>query len=1149
MKLSGTTLELSATDLAGFLGCRHRTALDMAVAHGARERPKSEPDPLLEILWARGLEHERLYVESLQARGLSITDLREFERGDRDAHVARTLEAMRAGAEVIVQGALRDECWFGKPDVLLRIEKPSDLGPWSYEVIDTKLSKETKAGTILQLGLYSEMLALAQGARPEHFYVVTPDKKQPEHKFRLDDYAAYFRMIRAQMLDTVALEHTAVAEQYYPEPVPHCEICRWDMQCGHKRRKDDHLSLVAGISRVHRRELESRDIRTLESFVRAEMDFKPGRGSIESYVGLREQARLQFESRGRDVPVFELRAINEEMDEGLCRLPEPSPGDIFLDLEGDPFAGEGGREYLFGLVTLKGDDTPEYRSFWGMTAHEERDSFEQVMDFIFAAHKKHPAMHVYHYAPYEPSAFKRLMGRYATRERELDSMLRNQKFVDLYGVIRQGVRVGTERYSIKNLEPLYAFARDVDLREAGRNLRLMEQALELNAPDMVPAEVREAVEGYNKDDCISTLCLRDWLEKIRADYISKGMEIPRPQPPEVTMEELTEQQMRVEQLREKLLKGIPEEPSERTGEHQARWLLAYMLDYHRREDKAVWWEYFRLRDLPEEDLFDEPQAITGLQLVARIDEKLSKHGKPTGTVTDRYSFPLQEMELEECDLKLQDGTVWGKMIAVDRAARTVDIQKGPKKAETHSKSAFAHTYISPKEMEHTIFGIAERVASDGKVVVEKATPDSAARSLLLALPPRLKSGRFGTKPGEESVSSLKRTALALDKSVLAVQGPPGSGKTYSGAEMIRELVAAGKKVGIAATGHKVVRNLLDAIEESAAKAGKPIALGQKADDSYTDTAAITMLPGNPDVVDALAAGETPVIGGTAWLWSRGEMAGSVDVLFVDEAGQMSLANVLAMSPAARSIVLLGDPQQLEQPRKGSHPDGVSVSALDHMLAGHATIQDERGVFLPITWRLCPPIAEFTSELFYENRLKAKDGLERQRLHTKADFDGSGLWVVKVPHDGNRTSSIEEIDVVERLVGQLTARGATWTDKDGKRRQLNGCDILVVAPYNAQVSRLIERLAPTGARIGTVDKFQGQEAPVVIYSMATSRPEDAPRGMEFLYSINRLNVATSRARCTAIIVANERLFQPECRTPRQMKLANAVCRYRELAVSV
>jgi uncharacterized protein len=266
---------------------------------------------------------------------------------------------------------------------------------------------------------------------------------------------------------------------------------------------------------------------------------------------------------------------------------------------------------------------------------------------------------------------------------------------------------------------------------------------------------------------------------------------------------------------------------------------------------------------------------------------------------------------------------------------------------------------------------------------------------------------------------------------------------------------------------------------------------------------------------------------------------------------MSLANALAVSQAARSVVLLGDPQQLEQPRKGTHPDGVGVSALEHVMRGKQTIPPDMGIFLGETWRLAPSICAFTSELFYDGKLASRDGLDAQRIDGADNLPASGLAFVPVKHDGNRNYSDEEIDVVEDLVRQLSARGATWTSMKGgtPARLLSASDILVVAPYNSQVTRLTERLAKTGARVGTVDKFQGQEAAVVIYSMATSRSEDAPRGMEFLYNLNRLNVATSRARCLAIVVASPRLFEPECRSPLQMKLANAMCRYREMATTV
>jgi superfamily I DNA and/or RNA helicase len=243
-------------------------------------------------------------------------------------------------------------------------------------------------------------------------------------------------------------------------------------------------------------------------------------------------------------------------------------------------------------------------------------------------------------------------------------------------------------------------------------------------------------------------------------------------------------------------------------------------------------------------------------------------------------------------------------------------------------------------------------------------------------------------------------------------------------------------------------------------------------------------------------------------------------------------------------VLLGDPQQLEQPMQGSHPEDTDVSALDHILAGHQTIDPERGLFLEETWRLHPEICRFTSELFYEGRLRLHPGLEVQDLITQSRINGTGLRYLPISHTGNQSSSPEEADCVRDLVSEILRGTPEWVDREGKKRALSLDDILIIAPYNAQVVELQDRLP--GARIGTVDKFQGQEAPVVIYSMTTSSWSDAPRGMEFLYSLNRLNVATSRAKCVCILIASPSVFEVECRTPRQMQLANAFARYLELA---
>ena len=1130
---------LSATDLSSFLGCRHRTALDMAVALGKRE-PVYHSDPLLELLIQRGLEHERRFVDRLRVGDASVVDLSAVEHNAE--RLAKTHAAMREGTDAIVQGAFADGVWNGRPDILRRVAQPSALGQWSYEVYDTKLARETKAGTILQLSLYSELLAGAQGLMPDSFHVVTPTSGMSVESHRVNDYAAYFRAVRDKLLLAVAIGDEPLATQNYPEPVEQCEVCRWRKTCADKRRADDHLSLVAGISREQRRELQEHDFGTLTALARAPspLPFKPRRDSMRAYDRVRDQARLQLASRDLATPAYELLPVVEE--KGLCRLPEPSPGDLFLDLEGDPFVGEAGREYLFGVVAADGT----YESTWALTDAEEHRAFEAVIDRIVAVARAHSDMHVYHYAPYEPAAFTRLMGRFATREREFEAMLRAGRFVDLYAVVRQSMRIGVERYSIKNLESLYGFTRRVALDDANKRLRDVEYALESGATHDVPAEAREVVAGYNRDDCASTLALRVWLEEVRDAQLRAGAAITRP-PLDASAgkapEKVDEAARRVDALRVRLLAGIPEASAERNAEQQARWLLAYSLDYHRREDRVGWATHFRLCEAPDEDLYDKAEAIAGLEYAGRVEEvRYKKSGRPTGSVVDRYTFPPQEFEIGPGDdLWLSDKKQFGEVVAIDRTAQTIDIKKGKARAETHPTAVCAYNHVSTDDM-------AAALSRIGEAVVTGNDTYGAALSLLRGEAPRLAGEEFAGPADELPPDKALRVVGALDRTVLPIQGPPGAGKTFLGARMICALVGAGKRVGIVANSHKVIRLLLDEVVAESRRGDTRVAVAHRCDDD-DGSASVRCIKDNAAARRAIVDGEVNVLGGTAWLWSREEFAGAVDVLFGDEAGQFSLANAIAVSQAADSMVLLGDPQQLEQPRKGSHPEGVDVSALEHVLAGHRTIPSDRGIFLRETWRLAPSICRFTSEVFYEGRLASHAGLESQRVSGVDGFPDAGLVVVPVEHDANRNYSPEEVDAVAVLIRRLASGGAVWTNADGDDQQISGADIVVVAPYNAQVSRLTERLAGTGVPVGTVDKFQGQQAPVSIYSMSASSADEAPRGIEFLLSLNRLNVATSRARCLAIVVASPRLLEIDCRTPRQMQLANALCRFRELATPI
>ena len=799
----------------------------MGEALGKRQRP-TWTDPLLEALFARGLEHERNYVSRLSAAGKRIVDLSEINA--REEGLAATLEAIRTGAEVIVQGAVGNERWYGRPDVLLRVDSPSALGLWSYEVADTKLAADTRAGTILQLGLYCDLLADIQSLGPERFYVVTPDYADPVKAYRVNDYAAYFRLLRSRMEAVVEGDDDTLAAVNYPEPVDHCDVCPWSAPCSSKRRRDDHLSLVAGITRTQRRELATQNIMTVAELGNTPLPltFKPRRGAKELYVRIREQARLQVEARLADAPVFELIQPIEP-EKGLCRLPQPSPGDLFLDLEGDPFAGENGREYLFGLVSLSDAGQPLYQARWALTSTDEARAFSEVVGLIMDAWMSHPGMHVYHYAPYEPAALKRLMGRFAEREKDIDSLLRAGRFVDLYAVVRQGVRAGVERYSIKSLEPLYAFTRGVPLLDANRSLRAMEQALELDLPDLVTPEIRDTIQGYNEDDCVSALHLRDWLESLRTGLEAEGQEVPRPQPKESeASENVTEREQRVTALRTRLLEGVSLEPGARDADQQAKWLLAYLLDWHRREDKSSWWEYFRLLDLPEEDLFDEPRAIADLEFAERVEAILSKKGKPTGSVIDRYHYPIQEMEIQRGDeLKLKTEKKFGEVVHVNRGEHSIDIRKGPRMAEVHPHSVFAHKHINAEVIEDSIFAIAESFA--------RGDAERLAVRLLRAEAPSTTSGTFENRPGETAVDFAVRAGNDLVETVLAIQGPPGAGKTFTGAQMICALVAQGKRAGVIATGHSVIRNLLDAVAEAAAKLGRSdVTLGHKVDEAEAD---------------------------------------------------------------------------------------------------------------------------------------------------------------------------------------------------------------------------------------------------------------------------------------------------------------------------
>lgn len=1136
MRIQVDSVTLAPTDLSNFLNCRHLSHLDLEAAKGELRRP-SRYGPWIDELRMRGAAHEQAYLTHLRNRGLSIKELVDDDPSAELAErgVEATLATMREGVDVIYQAQLGNETWAGRADFLIKIDTPSQLGEWSYEVVDTKLASVTKGGTILQLCVYSHLLEELQGERPASMYVVAPGRDFEPEVHRTADYAAYFRLIKRSMDAFMK-----VPEDTYPDLVSHCEYCAWWEHCEKRRRADDNLCYVAGISRSQMKDLEALGVQRLAALARLKDIPDPPRGSREALTRLRDQARVQLIGRESGQCYFELK---EPLDaeHGLALLPEPTPDDIFLDFEGNHFAEHGVQEYLTGYLARDDKDRFVYTALWATTLEEERQAFEHFMDAATAARKRNPGAHIYHFAPYEQSALKRLMGRFASRSVQLDELLRGGAFVDLHRVVKRALIAGVERYSIKDLEPFFGYERRQDLREATQSRRILEHAIESGMVDEDLAPYRHSVEDYNREDCESTRRLRDWLETLRRQAIDQGHDLPRPAPGGgEASEEISELDKELQRLRDALLKAIPLDAQERSPEQQAHFVLAHVLEFHRREDKASWWEYFRLRDLEEHEYADERRALMGLEFDRVLEDKKAP--------LQRYRFPYQELDARRDDDVLdQDGVRIGGIVDVHHAERTVDIKKTMAAAELHPTGVILNKHIRADVLRHSLIRMAEAVLADG--LTAQAPYRSAVRLLLRHPSPLVGANKALQQDDEEPIAAACRMVLRLDGQVLAVQGPPGTGKTYAGGHMICALKRAGLRVGVSAVSHKVIVNLLENAMERAQEQNLSLGAVHRHDGQYDRDWGIQHLKDYAAIRQGLESGRIEVLGATAWCWAREDFEDIVDVLIVDEAGQMALSNILAAAPAGRGLVLLGDPQQLEQPLQSSHPEGSEASGLYHLLAGEETMPVDKGLFLPETWRLHPDIARFTSEVYYEGKVSSRSGLEHQAIlppnGSKSRFAGAGLRYVPVSHSGNAARAMEEVEAIAAIVTELLD-GNRWQASDRTSRLLTTDDILIVAPYNAQVSALAEALPVLRERIGTVDRFQGQEAPVVIYSMTSSSPEEAPRGMAFLYDPHRFNVATSRAKAMSILVGSRALFEPECSTPRQMKMANAFCRYLELA---
>ncbi|MCM3553899.1 TM0106 family RecB-like putative nuclease [Janibacter melonis] len=1161
---------LSASDLRAATACEHALLAELDVRAGRSPEVPHEVDPVVERAAELGTAHEQRHLAALsRAHPGAVRGATAPERTPAGyaAGMQQTLQLMADPAvRVIHQACVYDGDFLGFVDFLIR----EDDGSWV--VVDAKLARSESVTALLQTGAYAEVLgeavAALDGVRLAPFVrLVLGDDEVSDT--RLADLLPVVRARRERLADVVGAHLRDDGPVRWGderwEACLRCEHCTAELEA-----RDDVL-LVAGVHVEQHGQLLAAGVRTVADLADLpEGAVVPGMRP-DRLDALREQARLQrAAAEGGDLPF----AVHHP--QGLAALRTESDGDVFFDFEGDPMwhvpgSGDWGLEYLFGCLWVE-DGVERYRGFWAHDRVSERQALLDFLDWLQERRRTWPELHVYHYADYERAALLRLSARHAVGQEVVDGLLADGVLVDLYPVVRAAVRVGSSSYSIKRLEPLYMERGEDRDREGvtGGADSIVEyhryaQAV-LDGDTSLAASRLEDIRQYNEYDCLSTLRLRDWLlRQAREHHVEPQPGRAKPDP-DTAVQPVNPLEVALREL------AGDTPPEQRTPEQQAVAMLSAAVQYHRREDKPYWWGHFdRLESPPEQwargtdvVLVREAETVTGWaqgtsgnprRTVRVLGEGSGMRAGVGSKVLAVYGPDRPEcLSKEDLPHGCRDMTVLAQDERVDPETgevllELVLVEVLPKDADPYDDLPIGLGPSAPPGTATIAAAIAEvgqGVLAAGGVSTgagdDTTTPTlgRSALDLLLRRPPRLRDGS-ALPAGGTPITDIRDALLAMDDSYLAVQGPPGTGKTYVGSRVVRDLVLEhGWRVGVVAQSHAAVEHLLGCVVAAGVPRDQVGKAAQGGRAAQGEEPSHTTLPKDGHAAFAAAhaaAGRGYVIGGTTWDLTNTKRIErrQLDLVVVDEAGQFALAPTIACSAAGARLLLLGDPQQLGQVSQGSHPEPVDRSALGWLLGDRATIPAEHGYFLATTWRMHPELTEHVSRLAYDDQLGSHEAVTTARSLEGVE---PGLHVVEVDHLARRTSSPEEAAAVVDLVRSLAGRA--WTDEHGTRALTPG-DVIVVTPYNHQVRTLRGILEAAGlaeVEVGTVDKFQGQEAPVAVLSMAASSAHDVSRGLRFVLDRHRLNVAISRGQHAAYVVLSPRLLDATPRTPGELRSLGA-----------
>lgn len=1088
------SFKFSPSTLVNYYKCPYESFVKKYLLLDSNYAKPDKEDPFETIIANKGISHEAKILEELKSQYNLVG---EINSKDRNEALEMTLSFIEKGYDVIFQAAFSNNHFFGYSDFLIKSTGACKFGPYSYEIWDAKLAKTVRPEHVIQLCCYADMICETIECELPLGVIFTGKKEKVQ--FNLHDYFSFYSSLRDLYLQFESSEITAP-----PNPENYTNWGNYSEHAKALLESKGHLSQIANIKKTQIQKLQESGIHTIKQLI-AKDSVRPQGMDISKFESIKRQARLQQESK--DEKTLKHEVINlTETQIGLATLPPKDKSDIYFDLESNPINKDFVLHYLWGVAHE--DDDSRFKSWWVHDLDEMREVFENFIDWVYERWLRNPNMHIYHYGQFEVSVMRELMGKFGTRETQVDNLLRNNAFIDLFKIISHGLVVGAEGYGLKKIEPLFREHRIDEVQSGQESTVQYEMWLESDeGRDETSSSILKEIWDYNREDCISLIDLCDFL---RTQQKENNIQYVSP-----ISEERINEPDDIEILLNDLLANIDKD--ERTHAE----LLANLCLYHKRENKPAWWRLFDRLESSDEELVDDLDSLGNLTFTGRTEAIKRSTGY-------EYKFdPNQDSKLKTGDQARvkQDSEISVTIHDLD-LKKGICILKTTKPSLPKQLSLISFDLVAAPNIEANIKDIATKYIETGylkpciKNLLDRSRPYTS------------KEGpKDFSKWGDNLVDIAINVTSGLNEGSLCIQGPPGTGKTYIGAKVIADLASKGFKVGVTSNSHKAIDNLIERVlaninEESHIS----ICRINKTNESFYEES---------DLIDHYASTsrvnfskDYKIYGGTPWALAHESFNDHLDYLFVDEAGQVSLANLIGISASCKNIILMGDQMQLSQPAMGSHPANAGSSSLEYVLEGNATIPKDRGIFLTETYRLHPDICDFISHKIYEDRLHAAPANEKRTLISPQDslIKPSGIQYIPLDHEGNEQASPEEVEAIKDIINQLLSSRLF----DGiEERAITKKDILIVSPFNHQIRNLQDALGDE-IQIGTVDKFQGREAPVVIFSMASSDIESTPRGANFLFEKNRLNVAITRAQSLAIIVASRGLERTDSYNIKEIK---------------